>query len=78
MQRRPHRVRRAVLTVAFALSLHVPARAQNVGQYLVLAREYADGRGTEADASLARWTKDGGDGGGASRGRVIRRTERLR
>jgi hypothetical protein len=34
------------------------ASAQNVVQYLALAREYADGRGNDADVRLALWTKD--------------------
>jgi hypothetical protein len=58
MSRPLRRLSRAALAVAAVLSVCLPVRAQSVGQYLALAREYADGRGADADASLARWTKD--------------------
>ena len=50
---------RARTVVWFTLCVCVasPARAQNVEQYLALAREYAGGRGTEAMAQLATWSR---------------------
>jgi tetratricopeptide (TPR) repeat protein len=52
-------VRRATTAVCVALCIGVPAsaKAQNVAQYLALAREYAAGQGTDAMMQLATWSR---------------------
>ena len=44
----------ALLVIGFA----PPARAQNVAQYLALARAYAAGDGVDAEHRLAAWSQD--------------------
>jgi tetratricopeptide (TPR) repeat protein len=48
---------RTVVWFALCVCVASPARAQNVEQYLALAREYAAGRATEAIQRLATWSR---------------------
>lgn len=49
------RICAAALLIA---GLAAPGRAQGVAQYLELARQYADGHGSDAETRLAAWSQD--------------------